>query len=139
MNSCFPKIMCSKLKLLKLLSVALCAFGFFIISWHLMKDFLEGATIVSSNYIKQDLDEKLMSPSILICNHAAFKSLRISTTLEDYLNDTVDPKDIFVETGFMNRLRITRINSNKLRSIYTPYKGRCFVFQPSIKVVKAVK
>ena len=133
MHVLLSKSMCSKLKLLKLLSVALCAFGFFIISWHLMKDFLEGATIVSSNYVKEDLDEKLMSPSILICNHTAFKSLRISTTLEEYLNDTVDPKDIFVEIGFLNQIIV-----DKLRPIYTPYKGRCFVFQPSIKVLKII-
>ena len=121
--------MCSKLKVLKYISAALCAFGFFIMSWQLMKDFLHGATIVSSNFVKQDLDETLMSPSILICNHTAFKSLRISTNLEEYLNDTIDPEDIFIDTGFMDQIIV-----GKFRSIYTPYKGRCFVFQPSIKV-----
>ena len=119
---------CSLLVLLKLLSFGICSWGFFTISWRLFKDFSQKATIISSNYVASK-DETILSPSILICNHTAFKSLRISTNLEEYLNDTADPKDIFVDTGFMNQVIF-----DKIRPIYTAYKGRCFVFEPTIKV-----
>ena len=119
---------CSLLLLLKLLSFGICSWGFFTISWRLFKDFSQKATIISSNYVTS-ADETILSPSILICNHTAFKSLRISTNLEEYLNDTADPKDIFVDTGFMNQVIV-----DKIRPIYTAYKGRCFVFEPTIKV-----
>ena len=96
--------------------------------WFIFKDFSQKATIISSNYVTS-ADETILSPSILICNHTAFKSLRISTNLEEYLNDTADPMDIFVDTGFMNQVIF-----DKIRPIYTAYKGRCFVFEPTIKV-----
>ena len=125
--------MCSVINTLKFLAITSCAAGFFIISWHLLKDFSSGSTIVSSNYIKMTADEKLLSPSILICNQTGFKSTRISTNLEDYLNDTIDSKDIFVDFGFMDQMNQPNI-INKIRPIYTPYKGRCFVFEPAVWV-----
>ena len=123
---------CSKLSILKFASFALCAWGFFTISWHLMKDFLQGATIVTSNYVGNN-DETLLSPSILICNHTSFKKLRVSTNLKEYLDDTVDEKDIFVDAGLIGLNE--KIFVDKIRAIYTPYKGRCFVFEPSIMVI----
>ena len=78
-------------------------------------------------------DETLLSPSILVCNQTGFKSSRISTNLEDYQNETIEADDIFVDFGFMNQYNQPLI-IDKVRPIYTPYKGRCFVFEPSIKV-----
>ena len=79
-------------------------------------------------------DETLQSPTVLICNQTGFKSSKISTNLEDYLNETLDPKDLFYDLGFMNQDNRPLI-MEKIRSIYTPYKGRCFVFEPTVRVM----
>ena len=120
--------------LIKFLGIASCAIGFLIISWQLFKDFSTGSTIVSSNYVKMSTDETLQSPTVLICNQTGFKSSKISTNLEDYLNETLDPKDLFYDLGFMNQDNRPLI-MEKIRSIYTPYKGRCFVFEPTVRVM----
>ena len=125
--------MCKVSNVLKLITFIACAIGFLEISWHLLMDFLSGSTIVSSNYIKMNPNETLLSPSILICNQTGFKSSQISTNLEDYLNNTIEYGDLFVDFGFMNQNYVPR-TIDKIRPIYTPYKGRCFVFEPSIKV-----
>ena len=78
-------------------------------------------------------DETLLSPTILICNQTGFKSSEINTDLEDYLNNTIDADDLFVDMGFINQNYMPLI-MDKIRPIYTPYKGRCFIFEPSIKV-----
>ena len=119
--------------LIKFVAITSCAIGFLIISWQLFKDFSTGSTIVSSNYVKMTADETLQSPSVLICNQTGFKTSKISTNLEDYLNETLDPKDLFYDSGFMNQDSRPDI-IEKIRSIYTPYKGRCFVFEPAVKV-----
>ena len=119
--------------LIKFVAITSCAIGFLIISWQLFKDFSTGSTIVSSNYVKMSPDETLQSPSVLICNQTGFKSSKISTNLEDYLNETLDPKDLFYDLGFMNQDNRPLI-MKKIRSIYTPYKGRCYVFEPSVRV-----
>ena len=133
-KNCLSKNWCSKVCALKLFSFAVCFCGFFIISWRLMEDFLEQKTVVSSTFLKTS-DESLLSPSMLICNHTAFKSLRFNTKLEDYLDDTVDIKDIFVDTGFIGNSKEPQLLVDKIRPIYTPYKGKCFVFEPAIKVI----
>ena len=120
--------------LIKFLAITACAIGFLIISWQLFKDFSTGSTIVSSNYVKMFSDETLQSPSVLICNQTGFKSSKISTNMEDYLNETLDPKDLFYDLGFMNQDNRPLI-MEKIRSIYTPYKGRCFVFEPTVRVM----
>ena len=120
--------------LIKFLAITSCAIGFLIISWQLFKDFSTGSTIVSSNYVKMTSDETLQSPSVLICNQTGFKSSKISTDMEDYLNETLDPKDLFYDLGFMNQDNRPLI-MEKIRSIYTPYKGRCFVFEPTVRVM----
>ena len=120
--------------LIKFLAITSCAIGFLIISWQLFKDFSTGSTIVSSNYVKMSTDETLQSPTVLICNQTGFKSSKISTNLEDYLNETLDPKDLFYDLGFMNQDNRPLI-MEKIRSIYTPYKGRCFVFEPTVRVM----
>ena len=71
---------------------------------------------------------------MLICNHTPFKSLRVHSQLQDYLDDTVDPDDIFVDAGFIGNGKDLNLPVEKIRPIYTPYKGRCFVFDPAIKV-----
>ena len=125
--------MCTVSNVLKLITFIACAIGFLEISWHLLMDFLSGSTIVSSNYIKMNPDETLLSPTILICNQTGFKSSEINTDLEDYLNNTIDADDLFVDMGFVNQNYMPLI-MDKIRPIYTPYKGRCFIFEPSIKV-----
>ena len=125
--------MCKVSNVLKLITFIACAIGFLEISWHLLMDFSSGSTIVSSNYIKMNPDETLLSPTILICNQTGFKSSEINTNLEDYLNNTIDADDLFIDMGFVNQNYMPLI-IHKIRSIYTPYKGRCFVFEPSIKV-----
>ena len=120
--------------LIKFLAITSCAIGFLIISWQLFKDFSTGSTIVSSNYVKMSTDETLQSPTVLICNQTGFKSSKISTDMEDYLNETLDPKDLFYDLGFMNQDNRPLI-MEKIRSIYTPYKGRCFVFEPTVRVM----
>ena len=119
---------------IKFLAITSCAIGFLIISWQLFKDFSTGSTIVSSNYVKMTSDETLQAPSVLICNQTGFKSSKISTNLEDYLNETLDPKDLFYDLGFMNQDN-RPLTMEKIRSIYTPYKGRCFVFEPTVRVM----
>ena len=125
--------MCTVSNVLKLITFIACAIGFLEISWHLLMDFSSGSTIVSSNYIKMNPDETLLSPTILICNQTGFKSSEINTDLEDYLNNTIDADDLFVDMGFVNQNYMPLI-MDKIRPIYTPYKGRCFIFEPSIKV-----
>ena len=125
--------MCKVSNVLKLITFIACAIGFLEISWHLLMDFSSGSTIVSSNYIKMNPDETLLSPTILICNQTGFKSSEINTDLEDYLNNTIDADDLFVDMGFVNQNYMPLI-MDKIRPIYTPYKGRCFIFEPSIKV-----
>ena len=125
--------MCKVSNVLKLITFIACAIGFLEISWHLLMDFSSGSTIVSSNYIKMNPDETLLSPTILICNQTGFKSSEINTDLEDYLNNTIDADDLFVDLGFINQNYMPLI-MDKIRPIYTPYKGRCFIFDPSIKV-----
>ena len=118
---------------IKFLAITSCTIGFLIISWQLFKDFSSGSTIVSSNYVKMTADETLQSPSVLICNQTGFKSSKISTNLEDYLNETLDAKDLFYDLGFMNQDN-RPLTMEKIRSIYTPYKGRCYVFEPAVRV-----
>ena len=130
--SLFTK-MCSRSNVIKIFAFTACAVGFFVISWHLLKDFTSGSTIVSTNYVQMSPDETLLSPTILICNKTGFKSDKTSTTLEDYLNDTIDPKDLFYDMGYINQDNQPLV-LNKMRSIYTPYRGRCFVFEPAVRV-----
>ena len=131
---CFKNLKLSKYLGLKFFSFILCAAGFFVISWHLLKDFSQNKTVVSSSFLKYE-DGSLRSPSILICNKTAFKTNRITGHLHEYLKNTVELTDVIFQSGFISSSRQQVIfNNNSIREIYTSLKGRCFVFEPVIKV-----
>ena len=115
---------------IKVLGTLLCVLGFVINSKEIIKNYFNGAKVVSQNV---ELRNTAVLPSITICNNTAFKT-PINTyahlKMDSFLNNTLSMDEFLVKPYF------TACNNEKERDddlfsityINSYYHGRCYTF-----------
>jgi hypothetical protein len=101
-------------KTFKVVFILLCFGLFFFNSLDNAKDYYSGETMVTSNNL---MEKELSLPSFTFCNTSGFKSLNQYYTLMQYLENTMNASDIFMEPP-----------SPPLKSIYSKHLGHCFTY-----------
>ena len=128
-TNCFNLTRETRVNIVKATIVIGCLVGFFLNSYLIFVDFIEGSTIISTD-LKAAEDGVLMSPSILICGKRSFKQARLDTTLTNYTENSLKLND-YLEfatflTGFLSDSSHIDV-SHQIRSIYTIFYGTCHI------------
>ena len=125
-----------KIKIVKAFLVLCCLIGFFLNSYLIFGDYIEGNTVISTD-LKPAENNMLVSPSILICGKTSFKQTQLNTKLSDYLNNTLKLDEVLEFAVVITNEATTPSVSNvadKFRAFYTIYYGACYMFDPQVMV-----
>ena len=136
------------MKTLKVTITILCLVGFCFNSFIIFKQFVGNETL-TSHKIEENLE--LFLPSITLCGPSGFKSAvekYSDLELDNYLNNTVDLKDILInvydrDNNYIDAKSVEGINYNKsniwiVTTTFSAYRGRCYTIEYR-KKVKAYK
>ena len=89
------EIVFDKLKVFKILIFLGLAFGFCWTNYFNLMDFISGKETTSSTVVT--VEKGLELPAITLCNKTAYKNVERNLKLKDYLRNTLDLTDFFVD------------------------------------------
>ena len=125
-------------KYLNEFTIASCLLSFWFVTYHTIKEYHEGKTVVASDL---QVSDSLKSPVLLICNKTSFKKRILRTDIDEYQNNTLTKEEfllqaMFVQNTVKNGNPFSNVTSikEKIYAIPTLFYGNCFVIAPSILV-----
>ena len=129
-NSCSPKFC----KILKIITAICCFSAFMTTSSWTISHYIDGKTIVSSDFRKSK-DGELLVPSILICAATSFKETKMSVNISEYLENTLKLSEFLQFAVFYRGSghKVVPIH-NQFHPIYTAFNGNCFLLNLQQKV-----
>ena len=121
----------------------LCLVLFFSNNIVILKEFILGKTIVSTN-LRPEEPQHL--PAIVLCNLSAFKDPELNTAnLDDYLKNTLDLQGVLLSIvldPFQSEDKTDVYNKTykskdlEIQSIYSYIRGHCYVFKYNETVIR---
>ena len=124
--------MLSRSDSLCLVCFAACAVAFGVNSYLNIDQYMAGKTTFATSTLKED--EGIRLPAITFCNKSAYKKDEVFTTINEYLNHTVNIEDLFAKKALLWD-SVEEGEQGSFKSIYTKYKGHCFTYAYSKKVL----
>ena len=111
---------------LKVLTVLVCLFLFVLNTWNIFEDFISGSTVETSS-LHHPPSDKLQLPNIVLCNYSAYKNTSTYGSVEQYLENTLNPWAYILGVWPNNT---NKSNKNwKFQPIYTVFSGHCLAIK----------
>ena len=113
-------------KVLKVLTVVACFAFFAVNTMSTFADFILNSMVETSS-LSYPPSGKLQLPTIFLCNYSAYKNTSMHGSVEQYLDNTLDPWTYIIGVWPNNTKKSNKIW--KFQSIYTAFSGHCLAIK----------